>query len=269
MTAAKLPGFGPFRADQLRSGDRYELDNGHPVFCAPAGGSHAKPNLLGGAVVAVDPKVRDAGVDAGFAPKPNVLRAPDIAVGNVPSEPGWIQGVPELAIEYADVGQDEAQLQAKIADLLAGGTKAIWVVRLTGPRRVDVHEPGKPLRVVHPGALLTAPDVLKNPVLVEALYDRDAAEQAMLINLLQRRGYEDLDAVLAKGRHDGRAEGRNEGRAEGRTEGRAEGLRVAVRSLCRVLSIPLNPRREADIEAMDAAALDALREGIERSRRWP
>jgi len=26
---------GPFRADQLRPGDRYELSNGHPIYCAP------------------------------------------------------------------------------------------------------------------------------------------------------------------------------------------------------------------------------------------
>ena len=96
--------------------------------------------------------------------------------------------MPELAIEYADVGQDEVQLQAKIRDLLAGGTKAIWVVQLTGPRRVEVYESGAAMRTVKPGAYLTAKGVLQNPVLVEALYDRDAAERAMLTNLLQRNG---------------------------------------------------------------------------------
>ena len=29
---------GPFRADQLRDGDRYELSNGHPIYCAPPAG---------------------------------------------------------------------------------------------------------------------------------------------------------------------------------------------------------------------------------------
>jgi Uma2 family endonuclease len=140
---AKLPEIGPLRADQFRPGDRYELDNGHPVYCAPAGGSHATPNLIGAAAVATDPKVKEAGVDAGFAPRPHVLRAPDVAIGNVPNAPGWVQGAPELAIEYADVGQDEAELERKIRDLLAAGTQYLWVVRLTGPRRVEVHERGK------------------------------------------------------------------------------------------------------------------------------
>jgi hypothetical protein len=243
---------GPLRAQDIRPGERYELDNGHRVYCAPAGGRHANPNLLGGAVVAFDPKVREAGIDAGFEIRPDVLRALDVAVGNVPNEPGWVHGVPELALEYADVGQDEIELQAKIRDLLAGGTKAIWVVRLAGPRRVDVYEPGKPLRTAHPGALLTAPGVLQNPVLVEALYDRDAAERATLVNLLQRQGYKDLDAVLAKGR----------------AEGEATGMRAAVRSLCRVLAIPLSAEREAALEGMNAADLDALRARIEQDRRW-
>jgi hypothetical protein len=253
---ARQPDLGPYRAEDLLPGDRDELDNGYRVYCEPAGGRHSTSSLLNGAAVAWDPKVREAGTDTGFALKPEVVRAPDVAIGNVPNAPGWVKGAPELAIEYADVGQDEAQLERKIRDLLAAGTRFLWVVRLTGPRRVEVFEPGKAMRAVLPGAFLTAPGVLQNPVLIEALYDRDAAECATLTNLLQRQGYQDLDAVLAKGRD------------EGLRAGRIEGLRVAVRSLCRVLSIPLPAEREAQIERMDAAALDALRERLERDRRW-
>jgi Uma2 family endonuclease len=195
-----------------------------------------------------DPAVTESGVDAGFSPRPEILRAPDVSVGNVPNKPGWVKSVPELALEYADKGQDEADLQEKIRELLSEGTKFFWVVRLTGPRRVDIYEPGKAMRTVSPGAYLTAPGVLKNPVLVEALYDRDAANRATLTNLLQREGYADLDAV--------------------RAEGKAEGMREAVRSLCRVLSIPLTAERDAELERMNAADLDAQRARIERDRRW-
>jgi len=198
---------GPFRAEHLRSGDAYELSNGHAILCLPTGGSGSQPNRLGASVVGWDPAVTEAGVDTGYSPEPGTLRAPDVAVGNVPDKPGWVPGAPELAIEYADVGQDEEKLEQKIADLLAAGTRYLWVVRLTGPRRVDVHEPEKKMRTALPGQSLTAPGVLKNPVRVEALYDRDAAERATLDNLLQRRGFEDLDAVLAAGREDGRAAG--------------------------------------------------------------
>src|SRR4051812_14570191 len=180
---------GPFRADQFRSGDPYELSNGHAILCMPTGGSGTGANGMGFSVVGWDPAVKEAGVDTGYSPEPGMLRAPDVAVGNVPSKPGWVPGAPELAIEYADIGQDEAKLTQKVADLLAAGTRYLWVVRLTGPRRVEVHEPGKKVRKVLPGETLTAPGVLKNPVRIEALYDRGEAERATLTNLLQRAGY--------------------------------------------------------------------------------
>jgi Uma2 family endonuclease len=204
---------GPFRADQLHSGDPYELSNGHAIRCMPTGGSGSEPNRLGASVVGWDPAVTEAGVDTGYSPEPGMLRAPDVAVGNVPNKPGWVPGAPELAIEYADVGQNEEKLQEKIADLLAAGTRYLWVVRLVGPRRVEVHERGKKMRIVGPGEELTAPGVLKNAVRIEALYDRSEAERATLRNLLQRCGYEDLGAVLAAGRTEGLAAGRTEGLA--------------------------------------------------------
>lgn len=198
---------GPFVSGQIRSGDPYELSRGEPIWCAPTGGRGAGPNALGASVVGWDPAVKEAGVDAGYSPRPDMLRAPDVAVGNVPDKEGWIHGVPSLAIEYADVGQEEDKLQDKIVDLLGAGTSFLWVVRLSGPRRVEVHRPGEAMRLALPGEHLTAPGVLKNPVLVESLYDRDAAERATLTNLLQRRGYEDLDAVLRDGLEKGIEEG--------------------------------------------------------------
>jgi Uma2 family endonuclease len=207
---------GPFRADQIRSGDPYELSHGHAIRCAPTGGSGSGPNALGASVVSWDPAVKESGVDTGYSPRPDMVRAPDVAVGNVPNKPGWVQGAPELAIEYADVGQDEPSLQQKILDLLAAGTRYLWVVRLVGLRRVEVHEQGKKMYTVMPGSQLQAPGVLQNPVRVEALYERDAAERATLTNLLQRRGFADLDAVLAVGRDDGLRAGRTVGEASGR-----------------------------------------------------
>ena len=223
MSTAPRRSRGPFRADQLRSGDPYELSDGHAIYVAPAGGRHADANVRGAQVLATDPNVNQAGIDAGYSPAPGTLRAPDVAVGNVPVEPGWIQGVPPLAVEYADAGQDEDELRAKIAELLDAGTRYLWVVRLAGARRVEVHEPGKRMRLALPGEELTAPGVLRNPVLVEALYDPEASMEATLRNLLQRAGYNSLDDV--------RAEGEARGRAEGEARGRAEGLADAARRL--------------------------------------
>ena len=58
-------GHGPFRADQLKSGDPYELSNGHPIECLPSGGRHSKANLTGGLVLGTDPDVESAGFDTG------------------------------------------------------------------------------------------------------------------------------------------------------------------------------------------------------------
>jgi hypothetical protein len=154
-------------------------------------------------VLASDPAVQDVGVDTGFSPSPDILRAPDLAVGEIPDQPGWVQGAPPLAVEYADTGQDEADLPVKIQELLAAGTRYVWVVRLTGPRRVEIHQPGQVVRIANPGEQLEAPGILANPVPVEALYDREAARQVIFRNLLQRQGYASLEDVRAEGEVEG------------------------------------------------------------------
>jgi len=190
---------GPFRADQLRSGDPYELSHGHAILCLPTGGRGARAINAGAKALGTDPAVQDVGFDTGFSLAPDTLRAPDLAVGKIPDEPGWVPGAPPLAVEYADTGQDEAQLAIKIRDLLEGGTRFVWVVRLTGPRRVEIYQPGQAMRVAHPGEDLEAPGILANPVPVKALYDREVSDEVSLRNLLQRHGYESLEAVQAEG----------------------------------------------------------------------
>ena len=241
MPPTKLFAPGPFQAHQLRSGDPYELSNGHPVLCLPTGGRGARANLLGGAVLETDPAVEQAGVDAGFSPEPGTMRAPDVAVGNVPDVAGWVHGAPPLAVEYADRGQDEEELQAKITELLAAGTQQVWVVRLTGPRRVEVYTPGQERRIVKPGESLVAPGILKNPVPVEALYDREAAHEVTLRNLLQRRGFESLEAV-------------QEGAREA---GQLAHARAVLRRQLGKRGIPLDATQEAQIEGTaDLETLD-------------
>ena len=122
-------------------------------------------------------------------------------------EPGWASSAPPLAVEYADVGQDEGELQAKILELFENGTRILWVVRLVGERRVEIYEPGKRMRVAKAGSQLLAPGILANPVPVEAMWDRAASHEATLRNLLNRKGYANLEAVKAEGREDGREDG--------------------------------------------------------------
>lgn len=49
------PAPDPFRADHLRDGDRYELSQGHPIYCQPGGPAHAAGNVTGAQVLASDP----------------------------------------------------------------------------------------------------------------------------------------------------------------------------------------------------------------------
>lgn len=196
---------GPFRPEQLRPGDSYELSQGHALLCEPTGQDGTGPNGLGFAVLDSDPAVRRAGVDTGLALSADTLRAPDVAVNFEAGDGTWATSAP-LAVEYAGKGQDEADLRTKIAELLAAGTRWVWVVRLVGPRRVDIHEAGAAMRTVGDDGTLTAPGVLGLPVPVRALYDRDAAHEVTLRNLLSAKGYGSLDAVRNEGREEGREE---------------------------------------------------------------
>jgi Putative restriction endonuclease len=248
---------GPFVASQLNSGDSYELSKGHPVHCLPTGRRGSTRNLTGGAALETDPKVVAAGVDLGVTTEPGMLRAPDVAVGPIEDAPGWSTQAPPLAVEYADSGQDEAELQAKVVELLAAGTQYIWVVRLVGERRVEVHEPGKRMRLVTGEGVLSAPGVLQNDVPLAVLYDREAAHDATLRNLLQRRGYRDLEAV--------RTEGRDEGRDVGRDEGRVVGLQASIVSVLEVRELAIDEasrtriRDELDIHVLERWLRQAVR----------
>lgn len=198
---------GPFRAGQIRQGDPYELSDGHAIRCMTAGGRHGLAHMAGGHALVSDPAVAGrVALDVGIAFNGDKnLRAPDIIVGAVEAVPGWQRTFPPLAVEYADTGQDEGELAEKIQELLAGGTQLVWVVRLVGPLRVEVHAAGKAMRVVGAEDELAAPGILANPVPVRALVDTAAANVAALRNLLSAYGYRSVEEIEAKAQAEGQA----------------------------------------------------------------
>jgi hypothetical protein len=237
-------------------------------------------------VLGSDPAAPRLGVDVGHALGERTLRAPDLSVGDWGEGEGtWASKAPPLALEYAAQGQDEADLQLKIKQLLDAGTRFVWVVRLVGPRRVEVYEKGRPVRTKLPGERLEAPGVLASQPLVEALYEPEAAFEQTLQNLLARKGYAGLDAVRAegeargqaeglregeaKGLREGKEEGLREGEAKGLREGEAKGLRAAVLDACELLGIVPTEAQRASLEAMGVGELEALRQALKRERRWP
>lgn len=259
--AFRLVGPGPFLADQIRDGDPYELSNGHAIQCMAGGQSHGRTALLGGSVLDTDAAVESAGVHVGFSPEEKLLRVPDIAVGNVEARPGWGKTMPLLAVEVADVGQDEADLKVKIEEYFAHGTLVVWVVRNVGPRRVEVHEQGlgqqRKTYTAQVGEDLLAPGILQNPVPVLAFFEREHAHEATLRNLLNRKGYASLEDVRRL------SEERGEERGEERI------LRQAIGDLCEVLSVELTPARAHSLSQMSRGALDGLRAHLKQHRSWP
>jgi len=255
---------GPYRSSQIRDGDDVELSNGHRIQCLPAGFRHGNANILGGAVLASDPATRgQVGADVGvsFNEEKN-LRAPDLLVAVEPG-PGWQDKAPPLAVEYASVGQDEDALQAKIVELLEAGTRLIWVVRLVGPLRVDIHERGAPRRTVGADADLVAPGVLDNPIPVRALVEPDAALAAVLRNMLSPHGVRTLAelrrAGVRAGRQSGKREGERKGQRRGKLEGKLEGIAESLLEVLRTRG--LTPTAD------DGARISACTDPV-LLRRW-
>jgi hypothetical protein len=130
-------------------------------------------------------------------------------------------------------------------------------VRHTASPTGTVDAPSTPVRTLGPGDLLQAPGILRNPVPVEALYDREAGHGATLRNLLQRQGYADLDDVLDRGRREGEAKGRAEGAAKGRAHAvikllRGRGLDVPTELEAEILAC-------RDLDRLDRWLLAAAR----------
>lgn len=260
---------GPLRAHQIREGDPYELSNGHRIDCMTAGGRHGRAHLAGGRVLATDPAIGDqVGIDVGIAFNDDQnLRAPDLVVGAVEPVPGWQRTFPPLAVEYADTGQDEADLQQKIRELLAGGTRLVWVVRLKGPLQVEVHAADAPPRIFGADDELHAPGILRNPVPVRALVDPRAANAATLRNLLQEHGYDSIHDIESRSYNAGTAAGEAVGHVVGHALGQALGL--AAGQLDALVDALLTVLAARGLSASDAelARIRACREP-ERLRQW-
>ncbi len=231
---------GPFTPEQLGDDDHYELSNGHPIYVAPSGVRHGVSQAIGVLSLATDPAAEEVGVEVGFVPEgTRTLRAPDISVGRMPIRPGWASGAPRLAVEYADRGNDNADLEVKVSELLEAGTELLWIVRLTGPQRVEVRRANEAPVVVPLGGMLEAPGILARPLPVEALFSLERANRVALENLLERYGDDALSS-----------------------------LRAAVLDLCEAFGIEPTDAQRAALATMDVPALDALRAQIKATRSW-
>ena len=255
---ARPTGEWGWTADMVRSGEPIEISNGRRIDVLPTQKAGGDLQSWGAALLKSDPLVKRAGVEVGVSTHPGMLRAPDVSVLSEGGDNSWETVAPPLAIEYAGPGQDFADLRRKISELLEAGTRYLWVVRVDGPRRVEVYEAGRPMQIRITGQLLEAPGILANPIPVEALYAPDAAQGVILRNLLQRAGYRDLDEVIELSKAEGHAEGHAEGKAEGIAEGKAEGIAAGAAQAQRATAARLLRRR---FPGAEPALLEAVADG--------
>ena len=158
----------------------------------------------------------------------------------------------ELAFEVVNE-QSLRDITERAEDLTARGVRRVIAIFVQKGEVCEWSSKGSTWRKLDPDVTFSDA-TLARPFRVRELLDAAEADNAVARALLAKR-----NPVMIKAQEESRA------------EGEAQGLRVAraaVRSLCRVLAIPLSAEREATLESMSAADLDGLRERIERDRRW-
>jgi hypothetical protein len=126
-------------------------------------------------------------------------------------------------------------------------------------------------RVIDPKSTFEDP-TLTRPISVAALVDAAEADDAVVRALAAKKNRV-IAAIEAasfeRGIEQGLGRGIEQGREQGLEHGIEQGLRDGITTLCRVLSIPLDASRHAELDALDAAGLTALMRWLETERRWP
>ncbi len=148
----------------------YELVQGEVRRMSPAGFKHgavaaqivfllqsfAKPKRLG--VVGT--------AEAGFvlARGPDTVRAPDVwfvARERIPPEPseGFGQLAPDLAVEVMSPSDRPDDVQSKVLEYLAAGTRLVWVA-FPRTKTVTVYRSAQSIRLLSPEETLSGEDVV-------------------------------------------------------------------------------------------------------------
>lgn len=143
----------------LPSDGKHELVDGELVFMSPAGGFHGRvSSRLGGRLTVF---VEDRGLggvydgQTGFWMKSGNLRAPDVSfvaqekldkLGASPE--GFFKFAPDLAVEVLSPSESMKDMQGKIDDYFASGTRLVWVLipRIKGARIFHERKRSKLLR---------------------------------------------------------------------------------------------------------------------------
>jgi Uma2 family endonuclease len=149
---------------------RYELVRGVPRVCEPPGGVHGRLAIKLGARLdehAVRFGLGTVLVETGYVLEraPDTVRGPDVSFvssnrlppDRIPEQ--FIPGPPDLVVEIISPGDRWSEIEEKVADYLAGGTRLIWAVDPRA-RRVTVRYPHRPPRVLSDHEVLDGEDVV-------------------------------------------------------------------------------------------------------------
>ncbi len=168
----------------------------------------------------------------------------------------------ELSFEVVNE-QSARDIREKAEDLTARGVRRVIAVFVkTG--KVSEWSPQKAAwKDLDRDATIDDP-CLSRPVLVQALLDAAAADDAVARALLAKD-----NPVLAEARKASEQQGRNDGLAEGLAEGQKKGLQQGIEAACELLGLELGPEQHARLRALDAAGLEALLAHLRAERRWP
>jgi Uma2 family endonuclease len=153
------------------NGKRRELVKGELREMPPAGSEHGAVAMNLTLPLAQYVKAHDLGIvfaaETGFfiGRAPDTVRAPDAAfvardripAAGVPKR--YFPGAPDLAIEVLSPGDTVDEVEEKVNDWLAGGTRLVWVVN---PRRrtVTIYRPGPQISVLHESDAVSGEDVV-------------------------------------------------------------------------------------------------------------
>ena len=152
-------------------GNQYELSEGELIVMSPA--SYWSSIVALAFAERIRAFVQEhhlgivAGADGGMLLKrgPDTLRAPDVSFvhrDRIPpgvSRGGFIPVAPDLAVEVLSPSDRFSQVNRKIRDYFAAGTRLVWVVD-PGDRLTMVYHPDRPVEIIGPDGILDGEDVL-------------------------------------------------------------------------------------------------------------
>lgn len=148
-----------------------ELVRGEVIRMSPTGGEHGVVAMRIGARLWAHVEARKLGevcaAETGFivARDPDTVRAPDAAfiskerIGDIPRPKKFWPFAPDLAVEVISPSDTAEEVEAKVREWFAGGTRMVWVLYPT-PGTIHVYHSPTSARVLEQTDTLTGNDVV-------------------------------------------------------------------------------------------------------------